>query len=118
MCRDLGAGVSAALLALQYRHVTFCMILVGVSGGANLTAGILLTDYSTAVHMVWETSRSEKQKCCSLVGTGEVVKGQRFWVQCLEMDGILFENLFLNQSHSLFRNISFIRYEMKGSVEG
>lgn len=118
MCRDLGAGVSAALLALQYRHVTFCMILVGVSGGANLIVGILLTDYSTAVHMAWETSRFEKQKCCSLVGTGEVVKGQRFWVQCLEMDGILFENLFLNQSHSLFRNISFIRYEMKGSVEG
>lgn len=92
MCRDLGAGVSAALLALQYRHVTFCMILVGVSGGANLIVGILLTDYSTAVHMAWETSRFEKQKCCSLVGTGEVVKGQRFWVQCLEMDGILFEN--------------------------
>lgn len=48
-------------------------------------------------------------------GAGEE---QRFGVRCLEMGGILSENVLLDQSHALFRNVSFIRYEMKGSVEG
>lgn len=92
-------------------------MLVGISGGENLIAWIVVADYLSLVPLIWETCHFEKQKCQFVVGIEEVAEGKDLEMVgqgCLEMDVINLGTNYQLQTNTLFRNVwFFIRYEMK-----